>query len=365
MALSIEEILGFVPLTKQIETVKSGTPRPLPPAFYARKPEFRLLGDKTRRVETAGTRKAARLVPYGASGRQIDHLPLSQRDIRLIHTEERVKFSTELFLQIRDFENYTVMVKMLEEARRQVAQTATRQTVLETTAVHTMLANGYLYFDSSGEILTSSSGAQDTIDYGVPANNKNQLNGIIDAPWSLPTTDIPKHLQNIKLQARFNTGYPLKYALYGKNIMSYLLKNDFVAKYMTSLGGADYAKSFLSMNEIPDGLFGMTWIPMYEAFHDTGAGALAEEWPADGITFCPDPADGNVYGIYEGSTPVPKNFSFSSDVLQQWSNWDHAYGMYGYGYPEWNPLGLVGVYGDTFLPSLMNPSAYFLADTTF
>lgn len=365
MALSIEEILGFVPLTKRIETVKSGTPRPLPPAFYARKPEFRLLGDKTRRVETAGTRKAARLVNYGSAGRQIDHLPLSQRDIRLIHTEERLKFSTELFLQIRDFESYTVMTKMMEEARRQVAQTAVRQTVLETTAVHTMLANGALYFDSNDEILATSAGAAQTIDYGVPAANKNQINGIIDAPWSLPTTDIPKQIQNIVTQAVFTTGYELKYALYGKNVMSYLLKNDFVKAYLTSYGGADFAAKFLNMNEIPDGLFGMKWIPMYRAFHDTGAGVTTESWPVDGITFCPEPSDPNVYGIYEGSTPVPKNFSFSSDVLQQWSNWDHAYGMYGYGYPEWNPLGLIGVYGDTFLPSLMNPSAWFLADVTF
>lgn len=366
MALSIEEILGFVPLTKAIETVKAGVPRLLPPAFYNRNPQFRLMGDKTRRIETAGTRKNAKIVPYGAPPRQIDHLPLSGRDVRLIHTEEKIMFSHELFLQLREFESYTVMQKLAEEARRQVMNAVTRQTNLESSATNVMLANGKIWFDSDGALLATSSGADLEIDYGIPANNQNQLNGIIDASWALATTNIPLHLKNIRAQARFTTGYPLKYALYGKNVMSHLLRNNFIKDYLVSLGGASFAKQFLDTGELPPKFLDFEWVAMNETFFDTEAGVTTEVWGADTVMFAPDPSDPNVYGIYEGSYPVLTKFDMTSDVMGQFANWNHQSGSYAYGYPSFppQPLGLAGVYGDTFLPALMTPSAYFLADVT-
>jgi hypothetical protein len=366
MALSLEEILGFVPLTAYIETVKAGVPKLLPPAFYARNPAFRVLGDKTRRIEVAGTRKNARIVPYGAPPRQIEHLPLSGRDIRLIHTEEKLQFSHELFLQIREYESYTVMQKLAEETRRQVSAEVTRMENLLASSVHVLIANGKLWFDTDGSLLATSSGADLEIDFGVPAANLNQLNGIIDASWALSTTNIPLHLKRLRERARFTTGYPLKYALYGKNVMSHLLRNQFVKDYLVSLGGADRAKAFLDSGEIPSKMFDFEWIPMNETFFDTEAGVTTEVWGEDTVVFTPDPSDQNVYGIYEGSYPVLKQFSMSADVIGQMSNWDHEYGRYGYGFPSFppNPLGLFGVYGDNFLPSLHNPAAWFIADVT-
>lgn len=364
MALSIEEILGFVPLTKAIETVKPGVPRPLPPAFYQRDPSLRLLGDKTRRIETAGTRRNARIVPYGATGRQIKQLPLSGRDVMLLHTEERIAFSHELFLQIREFESYTVQQKFAQETRRQVNAAKTRMLNLESSAIHLMLANGKLWFDVDGSLLASSSGADLTIDYSLPANNQNQLNGIIDASWATTSTDIPKHLKRIRQTAVQTSGYPLKYALYGKNIMSYMMKNTFLQSYLVSLGGQQLANAFLTTGELPPKFLDFEWIPMNETFFDTEAGVTTEIWGDDSIMFCPDPADANVYGIYEGSHPVLKKFDITTDVVNQMSNWDHEYGMYGYGRPVFDPLGLIGVYGDTFLPSLQTPGAFFNADVT-
>ncbi len=366
MALSLEEILGYVPLTKAIETVKAGVPKLLPDVFYARKPEFRLLGDKTRRIETQGTRKNARLVPYGAPSRQVTALPLDGRDIRLMHTEETISFSWELFMQIREFESYTVMMKLAEEARRQISNIATRQVNLLTSTAHAMLANANLWFDSNGEMLSSSSGADLTIDYGVPANNQNQLNGIIDASWALATTNIPLHLKKIRQKARFTTGYPLKYALYGQNVMSYMLRNDFLKSYLVSLGGQSLANQFLSTGELPPNFMGFEWISMNEAFFDSESGTTTAIWDDDAITFCPDPADSNVYGVYEGSYPVLTKFDLTGDAMGQFSNYDQKYGAYGYGYPSFppQPLGLFGVVGDTFLPALMTPAAWFFANTT-
>jgi hypothetical protein len=368
MALSLQEILGFVPLTKHIETVKNGVPPLLPPAFYQRKPEFRVLGDRTSRIETAGTRKNARVVPYGAPGQQIEHLPLDGRPIQLMHTEEKLQFSHELFMLLREFESYTVMQRAAKEAQRQALNAATRQDNLLKSATHVLLATGGIHFDSDNFLLPSSSGASFTISAGVPANNLNQANGAIDASWALSTTNIPGHLKTLRQRARQTTGYPLKYALYGKNIMSHMLRNEFVKNYLVSLGGADRAKTFLDSGEMPSKMFDFEWIPMNETFFDTEAGTTTEIWGDDTLVLTPDPADPNVYGIYEGSMPVPTEFSITGDMMAQWKNFTDAYGAYGYGYScgPWNgqTLGLFGVYGDTFLPSLMTPGAYYILDTT-
>ena len=366
MALSIEEILGFVPLTKAIETVKAGVPRLLPPAFYARKPAFKVLGDKTRRIETQGSRKNARITPYGSPPQQIDHLPMDGRDVRLLHTEEKIMFSHELYLQLREFESYTVMNKLGQEAGRQIKNTLDRQMNLETSAIVVMLAKGKLYIGADGFLSATDPGDGYVVDYGIPANNQNQLNGIIDASWALPSTNIPKHLKLIRQAARQTTGYPLKYALYGKNVMPYLLQNTFLQSYLVSLGGQTWANQFLKSGELPPQLLDFEWIPMNESFYDTEAGTTTEVWGDDTIMFCPDPADENVYGIYEGSYPVLTKFDLSNDVTGQMANWNHEYGRYGYGYPSFPPapLGVAGVYGDTFLPALMTPGAYFLADVT-
>ncbi len=365
MSLSIEEILGWVPLTKAIETVKAGVPRVLPPAFYNRNPSFRVLGDKTRRIEYTGTRKNARIVPYGAPPRQIQHMPLSGRDIRLLHTEEVIQFQHELFLQIREFDSYTVQERFREEAARQVQNATVRQVNLESSTVHAMLANGQLWFDAAGNLLSSPNGADLTINYGLPANNQNQLGGIIDASWANASTNIVQHINNIKQQAVYTTGYPLKYALCGKNIMRYLVTNDTVKEYLRYQIGPDRAGYFLKSNQIPPGLFDLEWVPMQNIFFgDPNTDAAVEMWNGDTIMFTPDPADPMVYGIYEGSYPVPTAFNITGDVMSQWANFQQRYGRYGYGMPELRPLGISGVYGDTFLPSLHNPAAYFQANVT-
>lgn len=363
MAYSIEEILGFVPLTAAIEKVKNGLPKILPPAFYNRNPAFRLVGDKTRRVNYSGTRKNARILPYGAPPRQIKFLPLEQQDIRLLHTEETVNFSPELFMQLREFETYTAQVLAQQEAKRQVNNAATRQMNLQSSAINVMLANGKLWFDVDGNLLASASGADLTVDYQVPANNLNQLNGIISASWATAATDIVSQINAIKAQALYTTGYPLKYCLYGKNIMSYLINNTAVQTYLKyNISRADY---WLQSGQIPPGLFDLEWVPMQNAFFNSDADATVQIFGADTCTFTPDPADQNVYGIYEGTTPVPKSFNVTGDLMAQYANIEQRSGSYGYGMMQLGPpMNLVGVYGDTFLPALMNPAAYFIADVT-
>lgn len=360
MALSLEQVIGFVPLTAAVETVKGGVPRRLPESFYRRNPADQVLGNKARMIEYKGTRKNARLAPYGSPPRQIVQLPRESRDVYLLHTIETIPFTQELYLQLRQLDNYVVQKMAADEIAYQVTGATTRQTNLESSAVHVMLANGKLWFDADGNLLASSSGADLEVDFGVPANNLNQINGVISASWATTTTNIPTHINAIKQKAVNTTGYALKYALYGKNIMGYLLQNDFVKYYLARNSEAnDFWKK---TNQIPQGLFDLTWIPMQDVFFEDEDGTVTEIFGGDTVTFCPEP-EPMVYSIYEGSYPVPKTLMLAQDVQAMLTNYELKYGPFGFAMMN-PPSQIIGVYGDTFLPRMKVPEAFFIADTT-
>lgn len=360
MAFSIEQILGFVPLTAAVEKVKSGVPRVLPEAFYRRNPGDQVLGNKARMINFKGTRKNARLAPYGAPPRQIVQLPRESQDVYLLHTIENLPLTQELFLQLRQLDSYVVQKMAADEIAFQATGAVTRQTNLESSATHVMLANAKLWFDVDGNLLATSSGADLVVDYGVPANNLNQLNSIISASWATASTDIPKQINNIKMAAVQTTGYPLKTALYGKNIMSYMMNNDFV-KYYLARNPVVNAK-WADTNQIPNGLFDLEWVPMQNTFFEADDGTVTEIFDGDRVTFCPDITP-ITYSIYEGSYPVPKTLALAADVQAMIANYELKYGPFGFAMMN-PPHQIIGVYGDTFLPRLKVPEAFFFADVT-
>ncbi len=360
MAFSIEQILGFVPLTAAVEKVKSGVPRLLPEQFYRRNAADQVLGNKARMINYRGTRKNARLVPYGAPPRQIVQLARESQDVYLLHTSENLPFTQELFLQLRQLDSYTVQKMAADEIAFQATGAMTRQTNLESSSVHVMLSKANLYFDSDGNLLATSSGADLTVDYGVPAANQNQIGGIISASWATNTTDIPTQINRIKMTAVQTTGYPLKTALYGKNIMGYMMNNDFVKYYLARNSIAN--DKWKDTNQIPNGLFDLQWIPVQDTFFEDADGTVTEIFDGDRVTFCPEITP-MVYSVYEGSYPVPKTLALAADVNAMLNNYEVKYGPFGYAMMN-PPHQIIGVYGDTFLPRLKVPEAFYFADVT-
>lgn len=362
MAYSIEQILGFVPLTAAVEKVKSGVPRLLPPEFYRRNPADQVMGNKARLINYVGTRKNAQVLPYGSPPKEIVQLARESQDVILLHTIENLPFQQELFLQLRQLDSYTVQRLAADEIAYQAMGAVTRQTNLESSSVHVLLANGKLWFDSSGNLLASSAGADLVIDNLVPANNLNQLNGLISASWATTSTNIPAQINNIKMTAVQTTGYPLKTALYGKNIMSYLMQNDFVKYYLARNPAAN--ERWKDTNQIPDGLFDLKWLPMQDTFFEDSTGTVTEIFGGDTVTFCPEITP-MTYSIYEGSYPVPKSLMIAPNVEAQLANIEVKFGPFGYGMMNpGSPSQIIGVYGDTFMPRLKVPAAFMVADVT-
>lgn len=360
MAFSIEQLLGYVPLTAAVEQVKQGVPRVLPEAFYRRNPGDRVLGNKARLVNYKGTRKNARIAPYGAPPRQIVQLERSQQDVILLHTIENLPLTQELFLQLRELDNYVVQNMARTEINFQAMGAATRMTNLESSAVHVALANGKLWFDTDGNLLATSSGADLEIDYGIPAANKDQLGGIIGASWATTSTDIVTQVNRIKQQAVQQTGYPLVHALYGKNIAGYLTSNTSFQQYLAR--NTAFNQKWVDTGTIPGGVLDLNWIPVQNSFFEDSSGTVTEIFGADSVIFCPD-INPMTWSVYEGSYPVPKSIQMAQDVEAMLGNFSVEYGPFGFAMMN-PPSQIIGVYGDTFIPRFKVPEAFFLADVT-
>lgn len=360
MANSIEAILNYLNLSSSVETVKAGVPKVLPEAFWTM--TERVIGDKANYIKYTGTRQVARVSPYGAPPVQTKKVDVSDQNIKLLHTEEKMPFSQELYRVFRDWENYKPQQMF---ARQQIVyqgeQFAQRFDNLRVASVTQMLALGLLYFDVNGNLLPTSSGADLTIDYGVPANNKNQLNGLISASWATTSTNIVNQINNIKMTAVQTTGHPLKYAFYGKNIAGYITNNTSMQYYLAR--NAQLNEKFISTGTIPPGVLDLIWVPVQNAFFEDQNGTVQEIFGADTVTFFPEITK-NIYTLFEGSMLVPSSFGMFADAMAALSSLTEMYGRFRYAYLDVPPTQIFDVAGDTFLPMLRNPSSIFIADVT-
>jgi len=364
---SLEQILGYVPLLEAIETVKKGIPNPLPPAFSTSTRS--VLGNTARWIVTTGTRQTATLSQYGAAARKRAQRSVGSQDVVLMHSFEEISFNPIVLQQLRNYSNYEVQSMGEEEVARQVGNFTELFANLRIAANMMMLVNGKLWFDGSGNLLPTSSGAIETISVNRSANNENQLNSLITTPWSNTGANIPNDLRKLKLRAAQDTGYEPVYALYGSNVPGYIEQNDYVIDYLSR--SPNWNSRVNESPDIPEGLFGYKWVPMYTSFFDS-TGAAADDttptyqtiWDPDTIVFCPEP-NKQWWEVIEGSYPIPTSINVQTDAEAALRSLKEVFGMFGYSLVALNPVSINTYMGDTFFPAIKNPAVTYAMKVSF
>jgi len=359
MAKSLQEILGYIPLTGHIKKTTSGIPNPLPAEFF--KVTKRVLGDKGRYTVTTGERRVSRINRYGSASRRREMRPVGERDIRLLHTFENQPIDPTTMRLLRSLTAYE-QTGGEQEVQRQVGEFKALFANLRIATTMQVLARGKLYYDANGNLLPTSSGAVETHDFQIDANNQNQLNGLVDFSWALPNTNIPGHLNTLKLRSAQDTGYEVTQCLYGRNIVKYMTQNDFVIDYLSR--NPTWSSKFLDSNVVPDGLFGYKWIPMFSTFYEDNNGTNQEIWDADLAVFAP-PVDEGWWDFMEGSFPVPRSINIVPGGGASLNRFDDVFGMFAYGLDSHDPPGTTTYCGDTFVPALKNQKAVYQATVAF
>lgn len=354
---SVLDLLSYVPLTEAVETQRTGIPKVLPAEFWTTTED--VSGDKARLVEYQGTRRVARVAPYGAPPRQVEHLPLSDRAVILLHTIEEIGFRDELIRILREWEDYKPQQQFaMREIARQGEGFRQRFENLEVAAVQKTIADGRLYFDADGNLLPTSSGAKLTVDQQVPAGNRVTAG----ASWATAGTDIIGDV-NARKKAQVQAGGPpFKYAIYGQNIPGYLANNTGISRLWAF--NLAYQNQYLQTGIAPKEMLELIWIPAQSAFWEDQTGTVQEIFPADQVTFTPE-INSSTWTLYRGSKLVPTQWGPFPDAVAALRSMAEVFGRGRYAkIPPENPSQIVDVGFDTFLPRIKQPNWWLFYDTT-
>lgn len=365
MASDLSSVLGWATITSLVRQQADGIPKVLPPAFYTTTRAVK--GKVATYTRIPGTRNLGRFTEYGAPSLRLDQKGISTVPVVLLHEFNHITMDPTVLINLRQMESYAPQNMGEEEIGRQTMSVAQRFQNTRTASIHSLLANGTIWYDSSGNLLPSSSGAMVTADFGVAASHKSQLNAegtgnIISTSWDNPTANIPGQLRALQDAAARITGFPIKYAVYGRNVPEYLSANDYIAEFWYR--AERQRTEYLEGNTLPREMLDITWVPGHRAFYEDSAGTNQQFFGADTVTFFPE-VDRNWYEVFEGSYPVPTSLNIAGEGLAAAENLKEVVGMGGYGRIIDDPVTIKVNYFDTFLPLIKLPDAVFIATVKF
>lgn len=367
-SITLQDVLGGPNLCGVIRGTATGIPNVFPDKFYqVDKTVDRDSGEYHR---VSGTRTVARMSAYGSPSQQRNLRGVDAVPVKLIHSVESFLLPTADYLNLLQFDDLSKQKRGIEEVTRQVREFRKNFDNLRVAALTQLLFQGAIYWDGYGNLLPSSSGAKTIADFGVPAANKGQLDplaegsNLIDVTWDNAAANIDKQLVKLRQVATRLTGYPIKYAFYGRNVPTYLTNNTKLQNYFVRSAGD--ISQYLSTADVPSPLLGLTWRPAYEAFFEDATGTLQALCGDDQVVFTPEPST-DWLGWLEGTYPVPTSVGTvavdAGDALR--NSVSTQAGMFAYGVVNTDPVTVKMVAGDTFLPVLKVPKAIFIATVKF
>lgn len=227
------------------------------------------------------------------------------------------------------------------------------------------LLRGAYTFDQQGDSLRQGfSGGENSIDFQVPAGNKDQLDmlgagDIVSAPWSTVTTDIPGDCYQVNDAMNALTGLGIEHAICNSNTFQYVLNCD---KVKAQAGTSN--TPFESYERNGPGRFSVVlraipWLQWHiidyklRIWNGT-AYAVTSLVADDQVSFIPTPNSSWVQYLNGG------------EVVTEGPNGVRAFrsGFYAYGYPTWEPSGWNLSTVHNGIPALYVPAAIATADVT-
>ena len=363
---NLQNVLGGRQLSGTIELIKPGLPtEQLPPGLLS--PTLGIEGVSHVMRQREGTRRTPARVEYGAPSRRYTPKGVSEKPVVLNHFSHNTELKAATLVNLES-DNGQRQRLGESEVERIVNESKVFLENGRAASVMSAFALGKIHYNSDGELLPSSSGAQVTIDYGIPSGNLNQLaiNGgsaVIDASWANPATKIVKQMTNLTKASGKFTNYKPAVAMYGSKIPDFLYNNDQVQAYMKN--NQRFQDAFVA-GMIPDDFLGIKkWFPAYLSYFEDSSGTQQEIFASDSITFIPEVST-DWYGFVEGTTPIPGSFGTSKpDLAAVLRDVFMQRGMFAYAYGTVDPVGATMVFGDTYLPEILVPNAVFIADVEF
>ncbi len=227
-----------------------------------------------------------------------------------------------------------------------------------------MLRGTYTFDQVGDELRHGFSGGETTINFQIPAGNKNQLDmlgagAIIGAPWSTTSTDIPGDVLAINNAMNALTGMGINHAVLNSNTWAYVIKNTNVINQ-----GGSANTPFATYLQQGPGYFAIQlraipWVQWHVIDYtldiwNGSAFATTSLIADDQVSFFPTPTARWTQYI-NGCEPITEGPNGTRQL---------RYGYYQFGYQTWNPSGWNICTHHNGIPGLMNPNAIVCADVT-
>lgn len=359
--VTAEELLNYLPLTDAVTQVVADLPKPLPPVFYNQTKQ--VPGDSFRRFLLTPTRRVAKRAVRGSPPRRVEQTTIKVQDAKFIHSIEEIEAGAEVYKLFHPYTAYEPIVYHAEnELDRRAQDFARRSLNLRTAAIHSVIATGFIWFDANDDLLPSSAGHVEEIDFGVPLSNRR----VSSVDWSDPNADVVTFITNEMNYMTINSGgHRPRYAIYGPNIPGYIARNTSFREYLKLYPA--FNAQFVQSGRIADDVLELIWVPASLAYFERPDGTLTQQFPPDQITFFPEPTR-DMWELKEGSQPVPKEFAWMNQggdfrALFNQMFEDPAFGMFRYALGQVYPVPqIIMVQGDNFLPDLPTPRAVWFLD---
>lgn len=193
----------------------------------------------------------------------------------------------------------------------------------------------------SGDDFTLGELGAGTIDvpYQIPAGNKGNLGGLIDAEWDVDSTKIIDHMLEINKLSQLQTGYEIKHVWINSTTFKHMLKNtQLQAVRGTAIRSFDYMGPNSQPTTGEDRNIGFSvvfqGIPQFTFHIYDATSVIASVDPAANTTgtdalyipdgkaiMTPEPEPGGWHGMYHGIEPIRENDESETVLKQGLASW--------------------------------------------
>lgn len=357
MPTNVSELLDPEVLTGMYQQREGIKPTPLTDTFFVN-PET-ALADTWEFFYDPADDQAAPLNHPGAEARIVQIGDGAERRMSLFTVFNKTPFGPDVLHALREHDSRQLQKKGLAEINRIMAKFTERHRTLKELIIARVLTDGLVYYDGLGRVLSSSSGAAGTADFGVPAGNKGTLGGVIGESelFDNPSADIPAVLSTIDEAAEAaSVPIPTDVWVHRSNIPG--LQNNL--KYQTwAVRNPSHADAVLN-GGIVENLWGKTWHFLGHRYDDPVTGTSTPYIPTTKAIFTPPP-NSNVFRAVNGVTEVPDSTGIFGSIQEALNAVAEMIGQFAYAKLVDDPIKLMAYIGDKFLFALNEPQAIWQA----
>ena len=367
MAIRFEDLVDSNALTAVVKENVNGVPEDVMPSEFLSLTED-VFGDRGMYGRTQGTATMAPITSYNAASGLEQLTGIDLLTFQCLPVRRHFVIDSSDVARLKNPNDPTSQRLAMTRVSNSLERISGRIRSTLVGSIMSMLSNGFLRYNTSGDMLAPTDTSGISHDYGIAAGHKGQLDvfgdgAIVGTVWSdngsSPVTDVAE----IKAAARKETGLPLTTALYGANIHGHLLGNTNLQQTINA--NPNFSTNFAS-GSIPSGFLGIkNWIPFQEAYSEAvtstdSTRVFIDYADADTIIFMPD-VTRDWYTLYLGTTEVPSDLGIKNGAFDAIATAQTTFGPYSYARAMDDPFSVKVMLGNVFFPALLNPKAIYIA----